>query len=246
MKHTYIIVNDIITLCTPEPHCITPDHPHYDYIREALENELDEDLSPFINPKKAVITWAQNQPTFRIEEEVIFYKDRQIDLFTTSKILNLLKAKKPVTRLLRFLDRLSNNPSHRAREQLYAFMERGKMPIQEDGTILAYKKLNSDWTDMHTGNISHKLNEPVSMDRADVDDDPAHACAPGLHVCSFNYLQSFEGSILITTEVDPEHVVCIPHDHDCEKMRVCKHTPRFEIPIYTAKHIWENNPFPTE
>lgn len=246
MKHTYIIVNDIITLCTPEPHCITPDHPHYDYIREVLENERDEDLSTYINPRKAVVIWARDQPAFRIDGETIFYKDRQIEPFITTKILDLLRAKKPVTRLHRFLDRLSNNPSHRVREQLYAFMERGKMPIQEDGTILAYKKIRDDWTDCHTGEILHELNIPTSMNRADVDDDPAHACAPGLHVCSFDYLESFGGSILIATEIDPADVVCIPHDHDCEKMRVCKHTPRFQIPLDIAEHIWENNPFPTE
>lgn len=244
MIYAYIKVNDIITICHPTPHCIQPDHPHYEHILDVLENERDEDLAPFLQPIKLIQNQITGYPDLRLKGDTLRYKDKPVPSYVASKILELYKLGKPIDRLYKFLTNLDENPSNRVREQLYRFLERGQLPITENGTFLAYKKINADYTDCHTSTIKQEFNKPVTMDRNLVDDDPDISCSHGLHVCSFAYLRTFDGERIITTEVNPRDVVCVPYDYVCAKMRVCKYIPRNEIPLNVAENIWAQTPFP--
>lgn len=244
MKYAYIKINDTIVICSPIPTTIQADHPHYEYILAALEEERDEDLTPYLQPIKAISNHIKEHPEFTFKNDTLYYKDQPTPAYIASKILDLYKANKPITRLLNFLTNLEQNPSYRIRKQLYQFLEHGQLPITEQGTFLAYKKINANWTDCRTGAIPNKLNEPIRMDRHLVDDDPNHTCSAGLHVCSFSYLREFRGDRLITVEVNPRDVVSIPNDYNHTKMRVCEYTPRAEISMDIAENIWAQTPFP--
>lgn len=244
MKYAYIKINDTIVICNPVPTTIQSEHPHYEYILTALEEERDEDLTLYLQPIKAIFNHIKGHPEFTIKNDTLYHKDQPTPPYIATKILDLYKAGKPIDRMLKFLTHLEQNPSYRVRDQLYQFLEIGQLPITENGTFLAYKKINTDWTDCHTGKIYNYLNTPVRMDRRNVDDDPNHPCSTGLHVCSFDYLREFHGDRLITVEVNPQDVVSIPSDYNHTKMRVCEYIPRAEINIDIAENIWAQTPFP--
>ena len=124
--------------------------------------------------------------------------------------------------MARFLANLMENPSMRAVEELYGFLEHGKMPITPDGHFLAYKAVNPDYTDIHTGTISNRIGEKPWMARNKVDDRSHITCSRGYHVCSFDYLPHFahnNGHVMIC-KVNPRDVVSIPRDYNDTKMRV--------------------------
>jgi hypothetical protein len=154
--------------------------------------------------------------------------------------------------MVKFLERLMQNPSKRAVDELFGFMEACTLPITPDGYFLAYKRVNNDYYDVHSRTV---LNKPaalmtqedhkriavvqgkksevtvavvdgvstVSMPRNLVNDDKDQTCSEGLHFCSYNYLSSFGGARVVVLKIDPADVVSIPSDYNNSKGRTAKY-----------------------
>jgi hypothetical protein len=126
----------------------------------------------------------------------------------------------PSTPYIRFLENLMQNPSSRSRSQLYRFLEHQGLPITEDGCFLAYKGVDENYYDKHTGNISNRIGQRVTMERNRISDDPSIGCHTGLHVGSERYAVDF-GDRTVICKINPRDVVSVPLDCECQKMRVC-------------------------
>ncbi len=124
--------------------------------------------------------------------------------------------------LLRFFARLQQNPSWRSVQQLYPFLQHQGIPIEEDGTFLAYKGVREDLKDVHSGTIDNSPGQVVKIERNKISDDANTACHFGLHVGAKEYARPF-GPRCIVCRVKPENVVCIPYDSSQQKMRVCEY-----------------------
>ena len=125
-------------------------------------------------------------------------------------------------RLARFLVRLQDNPSKRAKEAIWEWVEKHGVTITEDGRMVGYKGLV--WgTDAVTGErnipvsyhsgpnnfidgalygqagvsyqVPHRLGSVISKRRADVDDNTSLACSTGLHVGAYSYAKTFGENI---------------------------------------------------
>lgn len=147
--------------------------------------------------------------------------------------------------LLRFYERLHKNPSFRSREQLHRFMQHLDIAIEPDGTFLAYKGVNSDYTDRHTGKVNNLPGARHVMDRNLVSDDPATACHYGFHVGALEYARGF-GSTVVICRVDPENVVCVPNDYSSQKMRVCEYEVVGEWSGQTLSQVSDPEDLPGE
>lgn len=108
-------------------------------------------------------------------------------------------------------------------EDLLRFMERGDLPVADDGTIVIYKKLtrrNGCYVDVHTGNVTQRVGSYVHMDEKLVDPNRRNECSNGLHVARRGYVGNFGGDVIVLAKVRPEDVIAVP-DYDANKMRVC-------------------------
>jgi hypothetical protein len=54
--------------------------------------------------------------------------------------------------------------------ELYGFLEKGNLPITNDGHFLAYKKVRKDYKDCHSGTMDNSIGQVVEMERNQVDD----------------------------------------------------------------------------
>ena len=99
------------------------------------------------------------------------------------------------------------------------------MPITPEGNFLAYKGVNDDFTDKHTGKFSNKVGEVLEMRRGGVDDDARHGCSSGFHAGSYEYAKgyAYNGGNLMVVEINPADVVSVPYDCECQKLRTCKY-----------------------
>jgi hypothetical protein len=133
----------------------------------------------------------------------------------------------------KFLAKLSLNPSYRAVGELYQFLEMCNLPITSEGNFRAYKRVNSNWTDMHTGTINNSVGQVVTMPRNEVDDDFNNGCSRGLHFGSKEYFgQSGFGNgdhRLIIVEIDPQNVVSVPKEYNFSKGRCCEYVVIEEV-----------------
>ncbi len=160
----------------------------------------------------------------RIEDGIVFFGDTPVHNTLTDRMLSMLAKGFDVQPLMLFLDNLMENDSFRAINELYGFLEVSSLPITEDGHFLAYKRINNDYTDCHSGKIDNSVGAVVEMERRNVDDDKDNTCSSGLHFCARGYLDSFGGSRTVVVKIDPKDVVSIPSDYRNMKGRCCKYT----------------------
>lgn len=124
-----------------------------------------------------------------------------------------------------FLERIGKVIERRRHtvEDLLRFMERGDLPIANDGTIVIYKKLyrrDGHYVDPHSKKVIQKVGSYVYMDESLVDPNRRNECSNGLHVARRGYVGTFSGNVIVLAKVRPEDVIAVP-DYDANKMRVC-------------------------
>lgn len=140
----------------------------------------------------------------------------------------------------RFMERVAAVADKRSHsvQDLMRFMQRGDLPVAEDGCIVIYKILRKGvvadhpkftYVDCHTGNVPQRVGTYVHMDENMVDMNRRNECSNGLHVARRGYLKSFAGNVVTICKVRPEDIIAVP-DYDANKMRVCGYQIISELP----------------
>lgn len=225
----YMIQGDnvIIAFDGGENYTINPTHFNYEKIMKALSDERFEDVMSLVNPKEMILKYGQER--ISIKGDRVFWDGHELANSLTRRILNMYEKGFPLKPFALFMENLMHNPSNRAVNELYSFLERNNLPISQQGNFFAYKKIREDYTDMHSGTIDNSVGVVVSMERNLVDDDKTRTCSHGLHFCSREYLDRFKGDRLVVLEVNPKDVVSIPVDYNYSKGRCCEYTVVDEI-----------------
>lgn len=132
-----------------------------------------------------------------------------------------------VVGLQRFMERLAQMQKKRSHtvQELMRFMERGDLPIADDGCIVAYKVLKTKhshtkdlFVDCHSGKVEQRVGSKVMQDESLIDQNRRNECSTGLHIARRGYLGHFSGDIITIVKVAPEDVVAVPY-YDANKMR---------------------------
>ncbi len=204
--------------------------PQWDEVIEALKHD-DYDRAMELLDKPAVIRDFVEGTDIHISGYDVYYKDRLLPGGLARRILKMREQGFNIMPMVRFAQRLYQNPSNRAIEELYGFLDVNDLPITDDGCFMAYKRIRKNWTDCHSGVNNNSVGQVVEMERNAVDDDQERTCSYGLHFCSLNYLQHFHGERLVALKIDPADVVSIPVDYDNTKGRCCKYEVIEELPM---------------
>lgn len=173
----------------------------------------------------------KSQGKVQVKSDGVYYNGTLLDNSLTTRILQLIKEGKPVSNMLRFMDRLYLNPSKDAVNELYDWLNGCKLPISDDGRFVAYKRVRSDYKDCHSGTIDNSVGQVVFMKRSDVDPNRHDTCSRGLHFCSGAYLSSYSGDRVMQVLVDPADVVAIPTDYNYTKGRTWQYEVVKEISV---------------
>ena len=119
--------------------------------------------------------WPSVTVSYPLVRGVIVDEDgNQLENYITDYVVQFTKQGVEIQPLLRFLENLRSNPSNRAQEELGKWMSKGQMSITEDGHILAYKRVKSDYKSIHDGKTDNSVGTVVEMPRGAVDDDSSH------------------------------------------------------------------------
>jgi len=115
-------------------------------------------------------------------------------------------------------------------QDVLKFIERGDLPVADDGCIIAYKVLRSTdkidnsplgqgiFVDCHTGKVEQRVGSFVTQSINLIRQDKAQ-CGTGLHIARRAYLRNFGGDIIVMVKIRPEDVIVVPNGEP-DKMRV--------------------------
>lgn len=186
---------------------------------------------------------------FVVEDGVIYHNDLPVHNTVATRIVELSDAGLPFMPAVYFLENILLNPSMRAKEAGYKFLELKNLPLTEDGHFLAYKTVRSDYKsktkgrepvqvskdggktwETVVGHIPNNVGYILNIERNMVDDDREKQCSYGLHVGSLGYAgpngwfhNASAGEKIVIVKVNPRDIVSIPSDATAEKLRVCRY-----------------------
>jgi hypothetical protein len=202
---------------------VTSDNPSYTQVLDAISaEESEQDIVDLFNSANAVKRYFEGNLEVTDYNEILF-DGEPVHNVVVDRIFEFIDEGLPYRPLLAFLKRLQANPSRRAVQELYTFLEHKSLPITEDGFFLGYKGVTNEYRDVHSGRFSNRVGVTNEMPRAKVDDDFRNHCSYGFHVGSLEYATTW-GSRTVIVKVDPADCVSVPSDCNCQKLRVCKYT----------------------
>jgi hypothetical protein len=227
--NSYIFTdNDSLSLSIAnKAYNVDASHGNWEAILDAIRAGDFEAIPGLINIAKAIQTFVTAGSTGLVNIVVnedygtITYGGKTLHSTIVDRIMQMREDGFNINPMLKFLDNLMDNPSKRAVDELYGFLQYGKLPITEDGHFIAYKRVRADYKSVYDGKTDNSIGAKLSMPRNLVNENSQQTCSDGLHFCSHEYLKSFSGERIIVLKINPRDVVSIPADYNNTKGRAC-------------------------
>ncbi len=224
-KINYIITDSNITVnYEGQTHIVSRTDGLADKLIDALRNQREDDIPNLISTAKRIENFSHGK--FVVKDGEILVNGVVVPRVLGNKIVKFANEGLPHQPLVKFAENLQKNPSYRAVNELFQFLEKNDHPITENGCFIAYKKVRSNFKDIHSGLFDNSPGTVVEIARNQVDEDSARTCSRGLHVANWDYANNHYGTsedVMLEVEVNPADVVAIPSDYNQSKMRVCKY-----------------------
>lgn len=219
-------------------------HANYEAILDAIRKNDEATVVSLCDISTTIETYMEGNVS--VKNGHVYYGNTILNGIIVDRLLSFIKEKLPVQPLLKFINKLQQNPSARAVSELYSFLEHKNMPITPEGNFLAYKGVQSDYYSITSGNIEvirgkvdggkiyNGIGEEIVVRRNQVCDDKEVGCSTGLHAGSVKYATDFgrNGKVVIV-EIDPADVVSVPDDCACQKLRTCRYkvVGEYSVPL---------------
>lgn len=216
----FTMTNESITVVVKgESKTVQKGAPNFHGLKAALAAERWDDVPAHLTVARSVESWAKGK--FTVSGETVSHEGKELPQALNSRIIEMARRGESPQPLLCFWERLKKNPSYRSVHQLWDFLAHQNIPLTPEGGFLAYKSVQNDYRDHHSGKYTNVPGTVNKMPRNEISDDPEVPCHEGFHVGSISYAETFHpGSRIVVCLVDPQHVVCVPKDESFGKMRV--------------------------
>ena len=188
----------------------------YENAKIAYEEGRYEDAFVAVSKKEQLKSLSLGKVTVDVATNSLKYSNGihtfQFPNDLCDRVIQTLNERGDVSNLMNFANRLANNPSRKAINELYGFLKAADIEIDADGLVICYKRVRGDYKDVYTGTIDNSVGQTVTMPRHMVDSDSQVTCSTGLHVAAKSYLRHYSGEKVVLCAVDPADFVSIPVD----------------------------------
>jgi len=230
-------------------HTIHATDPNFASAVTAFEASDWDGLYNILNPAQVFQNLYAKYEQIEVKHGNVYVNDEPISSLIAGRILDFLAKGVDCLPVFKFITKLNMNPSARAVNELYTFLEHKFLPLTDNGNFLAYKALRSDYTDVHTGKFNNSVDNVLEMPRNKVDDNKEVGCSYGFHAGTLEYARGFRpcNGKLVVVEINPADVVSIPTDCECQKLRTCKYKvhSEYEVPLedlaYESRYTTDND-----
>lgn len=235
MKTQYIISEDFIhVIVNGKAYIHSREEEGFEELRQAIKHEDYDTIEKIVGLEQKIASYVSGD--IEVFDSGVYYKGNLLDNYTTRKILEFARNNLDYERLVKFVGFLMNNPSRNSILSAHQFLEANDMPITEDGMILGYKGVDSNYYSIHGntqtrvisgkvisgGYIFNGVGEKIEVERSCVSDNINDSCAEGLHIGSKSYAQGW-GHKTLLVKFSPADIVSVPKLEATDKLRVCKY-----------------------
>ncbi len=242
----YTLTDRSLTLVVDNtPYSIPRSHPNWDKLVTAInDNAAEEDISALLNVAASIATFMGG--AIEINDRTLAFNGQPVDNHLTRRIIQHMQADLPglAAPLMALLVNTQENPSYRAVQGLYEWLEKSNLPITEDGYIIAYKIVGEDYLDLYSKTFDHSVGKVVEQSRNLCDEDPERTCSAGIHFCSAEYLPRYgttPGNHVMIVKIHPRDVVAFPRDYNTAKGRCCRMEVIGEVERSVAADVFGAN-----
>ena len=222
-----ITVNGISCIIDGKPYNVSTEHPKYKEIEKTLRGY---DATKFIELYSTKQPTHVNKHNFACTESVcvgeyeVTYKGEPIHNTVTERLIKLNEEGHDVLPLSKFLEKALSLSSENL-EALFGFMENKGLPITEDGDVLGWKVVRSDFKDKYSGTIDNTPGSIIKEIPRALCDSSRVACSRGYHIGNLRYSGPEghyynNGDKRIIVKFNPKNVVSTPEDTSEDKLRV--------------------------
>lgn len=194
-------------------------------IRDKNWKNLEEVLSV------AKIFAKYTSGNIQVFDDHITYKGEKLNNIVAERIFEFIREQLPFEPLVKFLDKLMQNPNPKSIERLYKFMENYKLPITEDGDVIGMKSVTEEFKDHYTGTLDYSVGTTHKIDRSLIEGGDSECNGPGLHVGAYNYVNNYVYGNAVLVKFNPKNVCRVPSEANFGKIVVCE----FEVIKYIGK-----------
>ena len=228
---------------------ITSDNKLFAQAFQAYKEENWDAFVGYVNPEIRLKSLYASYEGIEVKDGNLFVFGDAVHSTLATRVMSFLEHDLDCVHLFKFILKLNLNPSKRAVDELYTFLEHKELPITDNGNFIAYKAVREDYTDKHTGKFLNTVDSVLEMPRNKVDDDKNVGCSYGFHAGTKEYATDFaygEGHIM-EVEINPADVVSIPTDCNFQKLRTCKykvvaeHELPLTSPVYASRYETEQD-----
>lgn len=210
------------------------DHPKWAEISAAFKLQNETELRRLLS-MKAVMEHFSNGD-LSVDGTGVLYRNKPLHGVDSDRVMSFLKEGLPYQPIANYMAKKMKNPSARAIQEMYGFLEHKNMALTPNGNFIAYKGVDENYYSIRgnvdtpviqgtvndEGKIFNRVGDTIEVERNSVDDNFQNHCSTGLHAGSLQYAIGW-GKRVILVEIDPMDVVSIPSDSDCQKLRCCKY-----------------------
>ena len=219
------------------PRVILSSHMNFKKLRQELKKGENSDLG-VIRDLIDIPSFIARVTSGRVQvgDAGVKFDGKPLKNVMCERLIQMMNEGFDIQPMAKFLDKVMDNPSDSAREELFLWLEESQMSFTPDGDFLAYKKVDEEYNSYHRlpdgSKLYNGIGETVTMDRDSVDPDRHQTCSAGLHFAAFSYLSSYYGSTgrVVILKINPANVVAIPEDYNNAKGRAWEYEVVGEVP----------------
>jgi len=213
-----------------KPITVTDSHAMFEEIKQLV---VDGDYYAALDmlDSRRSVKRAIKHTSFELVGDALYLDDYKVPDNMAVRVFALMNEYNSVKPLEKFFRNLLDNPSYRAVQELFGFLEVSQLPITDDGCFVAYKAVNPNFKDYFSGKMDNSIGSQPTMPRNLVDEDKNRTCSTGLHFAAYEYANMFvsNGGHLMAVRINPKDVVAIPSDYNNMKGRASTYTIVAEI-----------------
>lgn len=220
--------NSIVIVKDGQPFIVNHDHINFGKIKAQLEEDSTY-LPKLLEPAKVLEEFSHMGLSYKNGMLKLDGYNFQSQMF--DRLIQAIQEQEPedtLKKLFAFVRRAMEHPVKETAERLFDFARCNSIEITDEGMLICYKKVRSDYMDIHSNTMRNKPGDVLRVPRWAVDDDHNQTCSRGLHVCSSSYLPHFSSNSstdrIVSVLVDPVDFMAVPYDYKDAKARTVGYT----------------------